>query len=558
MANIFTNAVKFIGTTLKQVATPDNLKSWSHASKIFVGSNYRLMPKTGFSFHVFFDINDSPNLSNVNADRSPKQTLGIMVKSVDLPKYAINTKTYNAYNRPNIVQNKINYLPISVTFHDDSANIVRNFWYDYFQHYYRDSDYGFGDKDAANRLPYRSSYKYEPEAIARFGYMPRREGSAYQQNPYLRSIRIYSLHQKRFSEYILINPIIREFRHGQHDYANSTGTMEHTMVVEYEQVIYRTGQVGPEVQGFASLEYHDLDPSPLKQKGGVKSIFGTGGLLDTAGSVLGDIQNGNFLAAAFKAARGINTMRGMNLKKSLVSELTGIYTQEASRAVLGQINQITAGTNTGRTGVAYPQAIDGVNKYNGINQVTSVAALAGAAIILNSTPITNKYQKNPTVRSTRTAPISNYSTELPRNPGVARPTTAPGTVLTIDQKSAQSQSSTVQTELNNSIVRTQLSRQIAANEVIISSLNNQSNLTGLQVRNITAQIGGLQSRLAYQQSLPNTTENQRLIAELDFRIQQSQTLLSQTQTQFAQQQAQITELKTQQNQFRANIAALPG
>lgn len=561
MANIFTNAVKFLGTTLKQAVTPDILKDWTHANRLFVGSNYRLMPKTGFMFHVYFDINDSPNLSNLNADRSPKTELGLMVKSAELPKYTIQTKTHNAYNRPNIVQNKIIYNPLTIVFHDDSANTIRNFWYDYYRHYFRDTDYGHdierGAKDAPSRLAYRFSYKYDPKTVADFGYMPRREGSAGQQNPYLRSIRIYSLHQKSFSEYILINPIIKEFRHGQHDYNNTTALLEHTMTVDYEHVIYNSGRVGDEVEGFAKLHY-DTVISPLRQVGGVKSIFGTGGLIDTAGSVIGDLGRGDFLAAAFKTARGINTARSMNLKKSLVSEVTGIYTQSASQAVIGQINQAINGTGSGRYIVPTVAGIDGASKYTGINQISSVAQLAGAAILLNSTPITNKYRANPTVQGQLPRAPTNYSTRLPAVPGTAAATTAPLYPATIDQQATDPQVPAVQALLNNNLNIDAGKRQISAINNSIRVLNQDLGYAGQQKTQTNTQLTDLNTRLASARALPESIERNRLITELEGRVTQTTVLRDAASAAVAKAQSQIAALQQQQASIQSQITILGG
>jgi hypothetical protein len=561
MANIFTDAVKFLGTTLKQIATPDTLKDWDHASRLFVGSNYRLMPKTGFMFHVFIDLNDSPKLNNLSPERSPKQELGMLVKSAELPKYTVQLKTHNAYNRPNIVQNKITYDPITIVFHDDSANVVRNFWYDYYRHYYRDTDYGHnsdtGSKDAPNRLAYRFAYKYDAKTVADFGYMPRREGSSGLQNPYLRSIRIYSLHQKSFSEYILINPVIRQFRHGQHDYSNTTSTLEHSMTIEYEHVIYNSGSVGKEVDGFATLHY-DTRVSPLKQVGGVKSIFGTGGLLSTAGSVLGDIERGDFLAAAFKTARGINTARSMNLKKSLVSELTGIYTQSASQAVIGQISQAVNGSGSGRYTVPTVAGIDGATKYTGISQVGSVAQLAGAAILLNSTQISGRYRANPTVQSTVTRAPSNYSTALPRIPGTSAQATAPTNNTSIDQQATDAVIPQPQSLLNNNLSRDVGTRQIASIDRTIATLNQDLGYAGEQQSQANGQLSSLNSRLTAARALPVSTERDRLITELEARVTQTTVLRDAATASITQKQSQISSLQSEQAAIKTKLSTLGG
>jgi len=232
MANIFSGAVKFLGETLRQVATPDTLKDYAHANRLFVGSNFRLVPKTGFLFHVFFDVNSA--IQSAFRTTENQIEMGLMVKNIDLPKFTVDTKVFNSYNRPNLIQSKVRFDSVSMTFHDDSANLVRNFWYDYFRYHYRDSDYTIQRYDMA--------YKYANEMDMNFGYGPNKDEKPGTVDNYLRAIRIYSLHQKRFSEYILINPIIKSFKHGTHS-QGASDLLEHNMIVEYENVLYQEGAV---------------------------------------------------------------------------------------------------------------------------------------------------------------------------------------------------------------------------------------------------------------------------------------------------------------------------
>jgi hypothetical protein len=91
------------------------LRDYRHAARIFVDDQYRLSPKYGFLFYVEFDFN--PLITNISDQtlqykglgqgNVPARELGMLVKSATLPKFTIETKTHNAYNRKNIVQNSI-------------------------------------------------------------------------------------------------------------------------------------------------------------------------------------------------------------------------------------------------------------------------------------------------------------------------------------------------------------------------------------------------------------------------------------------------------------------
>lgn len=300
-----------INQFLKQVAAGDSIKDYRHASRLFVDDNYRLSPKYGWLFHVFFDINDVNGLVS-RMPNTNKLEMGMLVKNASLPKFSVDTKTLNAYNRPNIVQSKIHYDPLTISFHDDSADVIREFWYDYYSYYYRDSDY--------DEASYHVDTKYHDRLSQDWGYSIRNNSNI----PYLRSIRIYSLHQKRFSEYILINPVIKSWRHGDH--ANGENVlMQNEMVIEYESVLYSKGYVTANtVAGFADLHY-DHSPSPLTPAGGgTNTILGPGGLLETVSEVVTDLNEGNLDSAAFKTFRAIRNGNTDNLKSIALEELKSL------------------------------------------------------------------------------------------------------------------------------------------------------------------------------------------------------------------------------------------
>lgn len=252
--NNYPDAVK---TSIASIPKQEILRDYQHAARIFTDSQFRLSPKFGFLFYVEFDFN--PLISTVSNNAA--QELGVIVKSVNLPKFTIDTKIHNAYNRKNIVQNKISYDPVTISFHDDQADNVRNFWYDYYSYFYRDPDY--------NDVTYTAPHKYQSRSNFEWGYTPRpmpvgsyyTSTNSYQQYQYIQAIRIYSLYQGQFSEYELINPIITSFKHGDHTMSENA-LMEHSMTVSYETVKYLTGYVTTNtVGGFIDLHY-DNNPSP--------------------------------------------------------------------------------------------------------------------------------------------------------------------------------------------------------------------------------------------------------------------------------------------------------
>ena len=296
----------FFNQFLKELATGDEIHDWQHASRTFIDGLYRLSPKIGTVYHVFMDLN--PVVSQV--DQNSQIEIGMMAKSVALPRFSVTTKTYNAYNRKNIAQEKINYDPLTISFHDDSADVVRDFWYGYYSYYYRDADH--------QETMYNQEHKYKKRQEQNWGFTPLTS----QGTPnYINAIRIYSLHQKAFSSYTLIRPTITSFQHGQHQAGEYT-PMENTMTVAYEAVQYATGAVSNgTVIGFNTIHY-DHSPSPLTSLGGgTTSILGPGGLVEGASDVITNLQNGNFLGAALGGFRTANNFKNTNLKTVAGAEL---------------------------------------------------------------------------------------------------------------------------------------------------------------------------------------------------------------------------------------------
>jgi len=287
------------------------LRDFQHASRIFVDGNLRLAPKYGFLFHVAFDLNPSLTKRSV----TQIQEFGKMAKSVTLPKYTIDVKKMNAYNRPSFVQNKVTYDPCTFVFHDDSAGTVRKFWYDYYSYYYRDSDYG-------DNGFYQIPHKYTSRRTQNWGYTPRGFNPiSTSTSQYINAIRIYSFSQKRFACHILINPMISSFRMGEHN-VSSTDTMTSEMTVSYETVLYTEGRVKEStVPGFLDLMY-DKTPSPLTAAGGgTQSWLGPGGIMDAASDVVEDLSQGNVLGAAWDIYQTYKTNKNADLGKMALSEL---------------------------------------------------------------------------------------------------------------------------------------------------------------------------------------------------------------------------------------------
>lgn len=378
---------------LTQLGTGDQIKDYKHASRLFVDNNYALSPKYDWMYHVFFDVN--PQLSRIQNREALTET-GMLVKSVDLPKFSVETKTFNNYNRPNIVQSKIKYDQIQVTFHDDQSNVVRNFWYDYYNYYYRDSDIGITSGAGDVNPTYYAKNKYnggDRTQLNRFGYSPRNTDSNFG-NQYINAIRIYSLHQKKFTEYILVNPKIVGFSHGSHN-ASQNGILEHSMTIQYESVLYCSGYVSVNtVKGFADLHY-DKSPSPLSAAGGgTNSIMGPGGIVSAIDGFVSDPVKGAFgLARVFQKNKNVNL--GQIAKAEALTALKDVLNGQDPRnrffVPTGASPFAYTGAATTAAARYYPpagQVAGGSAISNGVSIVAGGTAIAAGAAIGTGTNVT--------------------------------------------------------------------------------------------------------------------------------------------------------------------------
>ena len=132
--------------TLQPFPPVDGLRDYTHASKTFRGGGtYDLAPRNKFLFYVYFNVNlNIPALANLFSG-GKLNTVGLLVKTAQLPSYELDVATMNQYNRKRLVQTKINYNPAQIVFNDDTSDLIRNMWYQYYQYYYSDPTYKYGN-----------------------------------------------------------------------------------------------------------------------------------------------------------------------------------------------------------------------------------------------------------------------------------------------------------------------------------------------------------------------------------------------------------------------------
>jgi len=299
----------------------EGLRDYTHASKSFRSSNYNLAPRTKFLFYVYFNLNTNiPAVANLLSG-GKSSTIGLMVKTAQLPGYQIDVATMNQYNRKRLVQTKINYNPAQIVFNDDQSDLIRNMWYQYYQYYYSDPTYKYGNTPNQNGLlgklqipdvfggasytandTYSASRGIQHWGLSGQGYNnPSLQslstalltGPASGQEPFFRDITISGMSQKTYAQYVMINPLIESWVHDQYDYSQGNGTMTHTMTIKYESVKYYSGAVGgaqpsDPVTGFADPAHYDVNLSPIAVPGSNNTVMVQGSIKT---SVQGDKQD---------------------------------------------------------------------------------------------------------------------------------------------------------------------------------------------------------------------------------------------------------------------------
>ena len=306
----------FVQDLLNQVAggflgNQTILRDYQHASKAFRSNSYANAPKLKFLFHTYFSIN--PNLGFDTAE------LAVLFKEVKLPSFSFQTAQLNQYNRKRIIQTKIKYDPIEISFHDDNGNHSTQMWEAYYKYYYNDANKPgsviSGPGVTTNSVAGYNSRNIYDANISNdldWGFLGGQSTSSGTKIPFFKNITIFGFNQHNFTAYTLVNPIITSFGHDSYNYADGGSTMTNRMTLDYETVVYTYGAMdgrspGNIVAGFGDPSYYDTTPSPIVGQG-QGTILGQGGLVDAAGGVINAVQNGNVLGAVAAASAVYNSV----------------------------------------------------------------------------------------------------------------------------------------------------------------------------------------------------------------------------------------------------------
>lgn len=298
-----------VNPLLNGMTSDKTVRDYKHASKTFVDNNYELQPKYSNLFHVVFEF--TPDAATL-FDTIQQLEIPILVKSADLPSYTLDVQTHNQYNRKTQSHHSFQYQPVTIRFHDDAKENIRNLWHKYYIYYNADPTY---DLDGNS---YTTSDKYANRTQQQWGLQ---RGN----KRFFKNIKIYSMHNHKFGEYTLVNPIITAFSHDQHAYANG-GLMENTMQIAYETVKYATGFVNNITpRGFGDIHY-DVEVSDLSADNlaiGEDNAFIDGSIRTTTGERPKDLFQGNVIGTITDAEIIFNQTKPNG--GSLISDTISIF-----------------------------------------------------------------------------------------------------------------------------------------------------------------------------------------------------------------------------------------
>lgn len=358
MASKINSYLSSLGSAI--LSPKGQMGDWQHAARTFVDDYFRLAPKAKFLFHVYFDINPGAVLLPQLTQRH-RTELGLLVRSVDLPRFNIRTQTLNQYNRKKVVQLTHEYGPMTFKFIDDRAHIVNMMWQSYYKYYYADP------------ITAEVSGSYKRNAYNGYNFIKGPHGFDNNSTiPFFKEITLYQINKREYVSYTLVNPLITSFVHDQVSTSDQGGNpAECQMTLNFEAVKYDSGSVGTgKIKGFAQ-DHYDKAPSPLSSfGGGTASVFGTGGVLDGVANTLGALQNGNIFDAAISAINTYQNAKSIN-KQGAKQELTGLAVGAVTGAVVQGVNALRGtqfpilGNSNRNTTVATPTFSANPNNVDG-------------------------------------------------------------------------------------------------------------------------------------------------------------------------------------------------
>ncbi len=367
MSVAFNNYLSSTGSTV--------LRDYQHANRLYVTDTYAKSPKVGFLYYVVFNLNENAVIDQSWIGAKGSRDVGLLAKRADLPKFNVTTETINQYNRKTVVPTKLSYSPITIELHDDNSDITHNFWVNYYKHYFADGNYG----DTSVNKTYNNSgsggFTDTKYGTKDYSYGIYDHGMT---APFINSIDIFVLHNKKFTQFTLVNPKITEWNHDSVNQSEGSKILQNRMTVAYESVVYQEGAIvpGQQPEAWTSIYYDN-----------VKSPYGVAGNpINPYDLSLGKLKGGNY-----KSPNPLLDL-GMILAKNYVNKnglgKLGPVGYNIAGGVLGAIGGAPSGkyssppTQQNQTGILNLPGGAGINIFKGLNTSVDGKIRANPAAII--------------------------------------------------------------------------------------------------------------------------------------------------------------------------------
>lgn len=200
-------------------------------------SNFRLnstnwdgVPKPSFLYYVRFVRANAGASGNDWA-----KGIGVLAKEIDRPGVNFETEVLNQYNKKRIIQKRVEYDPVSFTFHDTVDNRVLHMFQDYFKFYY-------GDPQNVSALAWSWDQMSASmsQGAAGWGFIPPVGDTNH--SYFFSHIEFYYIYGGQYSRFDIANPKITKFRPSGMEYDESRGA-EIDITFEYEGIVYMGNQM---------------------------------------------------------------------------------------------------------------------------------------------------------------------------------------------------------------------------------------------------------------------------------------------------------------------------
>lgn len=307
---------KFLGAVSER---SEYVRDSKHAAYVFDTKGDGLIktgyPRLRFQYFVNFVFNKQA-IGQIFED--PNFTA--LVKRVDAPSISIDTQTLNQYNKKRIVQNRVNFNPIDLVFHDTVDSLTLKFWEAYYTHHFKDGDRKVEGGEVNKRF-------FANDIIA-----PEFDGNNFgvnldriQDQQYLLDrIEFFQVFGGRFKRIDLINPRIQSFTPDTFDYSDTTGLSEIRMSLAYEDVIYHD-----EIEELSQEDARRYENGDFREM----SIFRRFSSL-SPGKVIADIIRGDTSRVRRSAQQALRTV---------VGDVADTVVSGASSSVLGAFGDALPG-----------------------------------------------------------------------------------------------------------------------------------------------------------------------------------------------------------------------